>query len=64
MIAAILAWLLDASHCVRWTSATGRPACADVRLLAPGCTTVGWHLVWRQQINVCVRDCGADGPTS
>lgn len=64
MISALIAWILDASHCASWTSATGRPACADIRLDARGCTTVGWHRVWRQQILVCVRECGAEGPTS
>lgn len=64
MIAALIAWLLDASHCGSWTSATGRAACSDIRLDADTCTTVGWHRVWRQQILVCVHEGGAEGPTS
>jgi hypothetical protein len=64
MIAAIVSLLLDLSHCARWQATPRGPACADVRLDAPGCLVTGWHEFGRQRINVCVRGCGAEGPTS
>jgi hypothetical protein len=64
MIASIVSLLLDLSHCARWQATPRGPACADVRLDAPGCLVTGWHEFGRQRINVCVRQCGAEGPTS
>jgi hypothetical protein len=64
MIAAIVSLLFDLGHCARWQATPRGPACADVRLDAPGCLVHGWHVFGRQRINVCVRDCGAEGPTS
>lgn len=64
MLALILSWLLDSSHCARWQASHGRLACADVRLRANTCTTRGWHRFGWQRIPVCVADCGAEGPSS
>lgn len=64
MIAAIISLLLDYGHCARWQATPRGPACADVRLDAPGCLVTGWHTFGRQRINVCTRGCGAERPTS
>lgn len=68
MIASVILWLAtaltDASHCARWVQTPRGPACADVRLDAPGCLVDGWHTFGRQRINVCVRGCGPEEPTS
>ena len=68
MIEAALVWLLsvltDASHCARWQDTPRGVRCADVRLEAPTCLVTGWHRFGVQQIHVCVRGCGAEGPSS
>jgi hypothetical protein len=64
MIEALILWLLDGSHCARWVDGHDRGACADVRLDADRCTTVGWHRFGWQQIYVCRTGCGTEGPSS
>lgn len=68
MIASVILWLAtaltDASHCARWVQTPRGARCADVRLDAPTCLVTGWHRFGVQRINVCVRGCGAEGPTS